>query len=199
MVAEKPTVFVVDDDVSVREAIDAMVRSIGMLSKTFATAQEFLASKPVDAPSCLVLDVHLPGLDGLAFQHELLQSGVSIPIVFITGHGDIPMSVRAMKAGAVEFLTKPFRDHDLIAAIRSALERDGAVAALRRRFESLTERERQVMLMVVAGKLNKQIAGELGTSLVTVKVHRGRAMRKMLAASAIELAQMADRLSLRSK
>ncbi len=200
----EPTVFIVDDDVSVREAIEAMVRSVGMNAQTFETPQDFLRRHAEDVPGCLVLDVRLPGVSGLEVQRQLAEAGTALPIVFITGFGDIPMSVRAMKAGAVEFLTKPFRDQDLLDAINNAVERDRAarqnrleIAELRERFESLTERERQVMQLVIAGKLNKQIAGQLGTSLVTVKVHRGHVMQKMRATSAIDLARMADRLSLR--
>src|SRR6202166_1933024 len=177
--AAAPIVFVVDDDDLVRASIQGMLKSVGLRSETFGTAQEFLRSKRTDGPSCLVLDVRLPGVSGLDFQRELADAGIRIPIIFITGHGDIPMTVRAMKSGAVEFLTKPFRDQDLLDAIHQALDRDRVtrqqeheLAELRKRHESLTTREREVMVRVVSGLLNKQIAFELGTREVTVKIQR---------------------------
>ncbi len=194
-------VFVIDDDLSMRAALEDLVGSIGLEVRPFASPQEFLASKRPDAPGCLVLDVRLPGMSGLTFQKELARVGVDLPVIFITGHGDIPMGVRAMKAGAVEFLTKPFHDQDLLDAIHVAIERDRErrreavlVAELRERYATLTERERQIMALVVVGRANKQIAAELNLSEMTVKVHRGQVMRKMKAASLPGLVRMADRL-----
>jgi FixJ family two-component response regulator len=196
-------VFVVDDDASVREAIETLIRLAGLRVETFETAQEFLRSQRLDAPGCMVLDVELPGLSGLDLQHELAAHGIKLPIIFITGYGDIPMSVRAMKAGALEFLTKPFRDQDLLEAIQQALEHDRAarqnsreIAQLRERFDALTSREREVMSLVVAGWLNKQIGFELGISEITVKIHRGRVMNKMGAQSLAELVRMTERLEI---
>ena len=194
-------VFVVDDDPSVRSSLKFLLSTVGLQAETFESADSFLCRKPADIPSCLVLDVRLPGLSGLDFQRELATRNVCIPIVFITGHGDIPTSVRAMKAGAVEFLTKPFRDQELLDAVRLALDRDRArrkhdkeVADLRQRFDSLTSREREVISMVAAGKLNKQIADQLGTAENTIKVHRSRAMEKMHAESVADLVRMIEKL-----
>ncbi|MDB6090155.1 MAG: DNA-binding response regulator [Gammaproteobacteria bacterium] len=194
-------VFVIDDDASMRAALEDLVSSVGLQVRLFASPQEFLQSKPPDVLGCLVLDVRLPGMSGLTFQNELAKAGIALPVIFITGHGDIPMSVRAMKAGAVEFLTKPFHDQDLLDAIHTALERDrerrrGALIAaeLQERYGGLTERERQIMALVVTGRANKQIAAELNLSEMTVKVHRGQVMRKMQARSLPELVRMADRL-----
>ena len=196
-------VFVVDDDEPVRQSLKNLIGSVGLQVKVFASAQEFLRSKLTDVPGCLVLDVRLPGLSGLDLQKRMVEANMEIPIIFITGHGDIPMTVQAMKAGAVEFLTKPFRDQDLLDAIQQALERDRIdrdqrekVEKLRSRYDSLTPREREVMGLVVAGLLNKQIAGELGTSETTIKIHRHQVMEKMGAGSLAELVRMADRLKI---
>jgi FixJ family two-component response regulator len=200
-----PIVFVVDDDAGVREALTSLFRSIDLQVQTFGSSAEFLRGKRPDRPGCLVLDVRLPGLSGLDFQAELARSGVHIPIIFITGHGDIPMSVKAMKAGAVEFLTKPFRDQDMLDAIQAALEKDRGrreqdkkMAELRALYESLTSREQEVIGLVTAGLMNKQIAAEIGVSEITVKVHRGNVMRKMGARSLADLVRMAETLGIRS-
>jgi RNA polymerase sigma factor (sigma-70 family) len=196
-----PVVFVVDDDPSVRSSLKFLLSSMGLQVENFESAETFLQRKPPDAPSCLVLDVRLRGLSGLDFQRELAARNIRIPIVFVTGHGDIPMSVRAMKAGAIEFLTKPYRDQDLLDAVRIALERDRArreqekdLTDLQQRFDSLTPREQEVISKVVSGMLNKQIAGELGTAENTVKVHRSRAMEKMNAQSFADLVRMIEKL-----
>ena len=194
-------VFVVDDDASMRESLKNLIRSVGLRVETLSSAQEFLRTKRGDEPGCLILDVRMPGLSGLDLQKRMAEAGVDLPIIFLTGHGDIPMSVSAMKAGAVEFLTKPVREQDLLDAVQEALERDSVVRNqrtklddLRERFDSLTPKERDVMGKVVAGLLNKQIAGELGMSETTVKIHRHQVMEKMKAASVAELVRMADRL-----
>lgn len=196
-------VFVIDDDRSLRESIKSLIRSVGMRVETFTSAQEFLTSRRPDVPACLVLDIRMPGLSGLDLQRELSAGDIPVPIIFMTAHGDIPMSVRAMKAGAVEFLTKPFRDQDLLDAITQAIEHDRIArtqrmetADLRLRFESLTPREREVMVHVIAGLLNKQIAARLGISEVTVKLHRHQVMEKMKADSLADLVRMAEKLEI---
>jgi FixJ family two-component response regulator len=202
-IAAQPIIFVVDDDASVRTAISSLIRSVGLRVEVFASASEFLGTKRTDGPSCLILDVRMPGVSGLDFQAELANANSIIPIIFITGHGDIPMSVKAMKAGAVEFLTKPFRDQDLLDAVQVALERassrhesEKAVSELKAKFDTLTHREKEVMAWVTAGRLNKQVAAELGVSEITVKVHRGNVTRKMAAKSLADLVRMADTLGI---
>jgi FixJ family two-component response regulator len=202
----RPTVFVVDDDASMREALKNLFRSVGLDVETFGAAQEFLSGRRSEAPGCLVLDVRLPGLSGLDLQRQLTDADIEMPIVFITGHGDVQMSVRAMKAGAVEFLTKPFRDQDLLDAVQQAIDRDRAtreqraqIAELCERYESLSPREQEVMGLVVGGLLNKQIAGKLGISEATVKMHRGNLMRKMHADSLAGLIEIAQKLTFSAK
>jgi FixJ family two-component response regulator len=201
--ASVPTVFIVDDDRGMRQAIHDLVESVGLRAESFATGEEFLGARQIGRPSCLVLDVRLPQMSGLDFQRRLTETGMQIPIIFVTAHGDIPMSVRALKSGAVEFLTKPFRDQDLLDAIQQALERDGIaqkeqaeIHDVQGRYRALTVREQEVMTLVVSGMLNKQIASEIGAKEATVKVHRGNVMRKMQAASVADLVRMADKLRL---
>ena len=196
-----PTIFIVDDDRDVRESLQELLESVGLHSTSFGTAQEFLSSPRIGGPSCLILDVRLPGISGLDLQHELKRGKVSIPIIFLTAHADVPMSVKAMKSGAVEFLTKPFRHQDLLDAVQRSLVRDRIVreqqrdsAELRQRYDTLSVREREVMNLVVSGMLNKQIAAELGASEATVKMHRSQVMKKMLAKSLPELVRMSDKL-----
>ena len=198
-----PTVFIVDDDRGLRQAIHDLVESVGLRAESFASGEDFLRAKRMNRPSCLVLDVRLPQMSGLDFQQRLTETGIQIPIIFITAHGDIPMSVRALKSGALEFLTKPFRDQDLLDAIHQALERDrvareqqSEIHNLQARVRTLTAREQEVMNLVISGMLNKQIALEIGTSEATVKIHRGNAMRKMKAGSVVDLVRMADKLKL---
>jgi FixJ family two-component response regulator len=201
--AEVPTVFIIDDDRGMRQSIQDLVESVGLRAESFAAGAEFLKRKPTNVPSCLVLDVRLPQMSGLDFQRRLAETGMQIPIIFVTAHGDVPMSVRALKSGAMEFLTKPFRDQDLLDAIQQALQRDRAerdlqaeTHDLQERYGALTAREQQVMALVVSGMLNKQIASEIGTSEATVKIHRGNVMHKMHAGSVVDLVRMSDKLKL---
>ena len=198
-----PTVFIIDDDRGMRQSIQDLVESVGLHAESFATGGEFLNRKRTNDPSCLVLDVRLPQMSGLDFQRQLAEAGMQIPIIFVTAHGDVPMSVRALKSGAVEFLTKPFRDQDLLDAIQQALQRDHAerdrqaeITDLQERYGALTAREQQVMALVVSGMLNKQIASEIGASEATVKIHRGNVMRKMKTGSVVDLVRIADKLKL---
>ncbi|MGE0423621.1 MAG: response regulator transcription factor [Reyranellaceae bacterium] len=199
--SDSPVVHIIDDDASLRGAIDSLLRSVGLKTRTYASAREMLDSKPHDAAGCLVLDVRLPGINGLDFHEQLSGHGIHLPAILITGHGDIPMSVRAMKAGAIDFLPKPFHDQDLLDAVAAAIERDrqrraaaGDSAELRDKFATLSPREREVMMLVTSGKMNKQVAGDLGLSEITVKIHRGAAMRKMGARTLADLVRMADGL-----
>jgi len=201
--SDQPTVLIIDDDSRMRAAMQRLLKTVGLHSESFATPEDFLQHKPPDGPSCLVLDVRLPGMSGLDLQSKLNEAGIEIPIIFITGHGDIPMTVKAMKSGAVEFLTKPFRDQDLIDAIQQALKRNvetrqeqNQITQLKERYAKLTAREREVMRLLVSGMLTKQIASTLGTSEITATVHRGQVMHKMQANSPIELGRMAERLKL---
>jgi len=203
MSEERAVVFVVDDDESMRRSLASLIRSVGLEARVFSSPHEFMRAERPDAPGCLVLDVRLPGMSGLAFQEELSKAGVALPIIFITGHGDVPMTVRAMKAGAVEFLTKPFDEQALLDAMHAAIERDrqrrrkaAGLAEAQARYGALTEREREVFRRVIAGRLNKQIAAELGLSVVTVKVHRGQVMRKMGAKSIVDLVRAAEELGI---
>jgi FixJ family two-component response regulator len=200
--SEKAVVHVVDDDASMRDALEELFDSVGFETRTYATAHDFLAAGLVDRPGCIVIDVRLPDMNGLDFQNRLLQNGIRLPVVMITGYGDIPMSVRAMKRGAVDFLSKPFHDQDMLDAVMAAIERDrerrtvdSSTAQIRQRFGTLSPREQQVMLMVTAGKMNKQVAGDLGISEITVKIHRGAAMRKMGARTLADLVRMAEVVS----
>jgi FixJ family two-component response regulator len=203
---KEPTVYIVDDDKSLRDALSSLLRSVGLRVQLFGSAPELLQSKLAETTSCLVLDIRLPGVSGLDFQSELAKANIHVPIIFMTGHGDIPMSVRAMKAGAIDFLTKPFRDQDMLDAVTRALERDrirreseAAISDVRTRFESLTPREREVMIFVTAGLMNKQIAAETSLAEITVKIHRGHVMKKMAAKSLADLVRMAESLEIRGR
>jgi FixJ family two-component response regulator len=202
---DEAVVYIIDDDESLRRALDSLLRSVGLATRVFGSVREFLDARIDDKPACIVLDVRLPGMSGLDFQGQLAGLGIHLPVILMTGHGDIPMSVRAMKAGAVDFLPKPFRDQDMIDAVSTAIERDrgrraadGDIAQTRERFATLSPREQQVMALVTAGKMNKQVAGDLGLSEITVKIHRGAAMRKMGARSLADLVRMAEALKLKA-
>jgi FixJ family two-component response regulator len=206
MTEEQPVVFVIDDDRLVRDSITDLLLSVGLRAETFGSAQEFLGNKRADAPGCIVLDLRLPGSSGLEFQRTLAESGIELPVIFISGHGDVATSVRALKSGAIEFLTKPLREQELLDAVQAGIERDRTrrqqaklIDELRKRFMSLTPREQQVLAHVVTGRLNKQIAGQLGLSEMTVKVHRSQMMRKMRAKSLVDLVRMADQLGVSTK
>jgi FixJ family two-component response regulator len=201
----KPVIYIIDDDEALRGALDSLLRSVDHETRAFGSVRQFLDARIADAPGCIVLDVRLPGMSGLDFQSQLSDLGIQLPVILMTGHGDIPMSVRAMKAGAIDFLSKPFRDQDMIDAVSAALERDrqrraseGGIAQMRERYATLSPREQQVMVLVTAGKMNKQVAGDLGLSEITVKIHRGSAMRKMGARTLADLVRMAEALQLRA-
>lgn len=206
MCGEQPVIFIVDDDASAREGIEDLLQSIGLRTMSFGSSQEFLDSRRPDAPGCIILDVRLPNMSAIEFQKLLIEAGIELPVIFVTGHGDIPMSVMAMKSGAIEFLTKPFREQAMLDAINAGIERDRRrrqelklIAELRQRFESLTPRERDVFALVITGRPNKQLAAELGLSEMTIKVHRSQITKKMKASSVVELVRIADRLGISTR